>query len=133
MERHLHRRFADRHRHGEWFERSEALNNFIDTAARSGFPGDETASPQDRLEAQEERYADEASEFIQNALIDLPPDSHADAFREISKVTTIDVNRLEAIHSGAVCPVTAGEYAVLRAVQDAFDEGRVDISRNQGG
>lgn len=131
VERHLHQRFEHLHEWGEWFRQSDDLSDFIVTVARSGYPSEEPFSAADRLQAQEERYAEEAAFFIQTytecTFKNLSDHERQDAFTLLANTLSIPVGRLRAIHEGAVCPVTAGEYVMLRMTAESLEiEGNDD-------
>lgn len=116
VEKHLHRVFDADHEYGEWFRVTAKLVSFIETACTEEPPRDERL-PSDRLQLQEERYAEEAAYFIRNGLADVAKSGAT--FTSLERSTAIPAERLRAIYDGLICPITAGEYVVLRMLYDA--------------
>jgi hypothetical protein len=120
LEKHFHQIFADDRVYGEWFKRSERLLAVIQTSTTTAYPSNEKKKAQDRLQMQEERYAEEGAYFIQHFFRDIPNQERE--FDILARLTTIPAPRLEAIYRGEVCPITAGEYVVLRTLFDAAEQ-----------
>jgi hypothetical protein len=116
VEKHLHRVFAVDREYGEWFRVTDKLLAFIETTCVAELPAEER-KPSDRLQLQEERYAEEAAYFIRTALEGIA--LHNDTFTALERSTSIPAERLKLIYDGAICPITAGEYVVLRMMHDA--------------
>jgi hypothetical protein len=117
VEQHLHRRFAEYREYGEWFRRTPELEAIISSLTSGEYPEDERAKASDRLMLQEERYAEEAAYFIRHWFHGITPvPSH---YEDMARLTSIPAHRLEAIYLGQVCPITAGEYVVIRQMFDA--------------
>lgn len=117
VEQHLHKRFAEHREYGEWFRRTPELEGIISILTTGDFPEDEKTKAADRLMLQEERYAEEAAYFLRrwfDGVCPLP--EHYDV---MARLTTIPALRLEGIYQGQICPITAGEYVVIRQMFDA--------------
>lgn len=111
VEGHLHRRFAASREFGEWFKVSDELLEVVELLANTGYPSDESITGPERLQAQEERYAEEASYFIRQCIQFIS--ALDDPFAALADTCGIAASRLRAIYDGQVCPITAGEYVVL--------------------
>lgn len=117
IEQHLHRRFAEHREYGEWFRRNPDLEAIIIALTSGVYPEDEKAKASDRLMLQEERYAEEAAYFLRHWFHGISPE--ASHYEDMARLTSIPAHRLEAIYLGQVCPITAGEYVVIRQMFDA--------------
>lgn len=124
VEAYYHSLFAADREFGEWFRITDRLLAFIQTIGASLDQRERRPmKPSERLLLQEERYAEEAAYYIQTFFKGIAlGDGYA--FRRLAQSTSISTGRLEAIYSGDACPVTAGEYVVLRLCHDSL--GLVD-------
>lgn len=120
LEKHFHRKFSADHEYGEWFRPSDALTALISSATSTVYPDNEKLSARDRLQQQEERYADEAAYYIRHFFTETAGPTR-DTWDKLSEVTSIPAVRLHAIYDGQVCPVTAGEYIILRMMADVAE------------
>lgn len=116
VEKHFHQMFAADREYGEWFCVSDKLLTVIETMTTKE-PQPDTLKASDRLQMQEERYAEEGAYFIRTFLDGITPG--ADVWPKLEASTSIPGDRLRLIYDGQVCPITAGEYVVLRMMHDA--------------
>lgn len=124
VEQYYHRRFAGSRVYSEWFTVSDQLLALIEAVATPGYPDEEKTEPQDRLRQQEERYADEAAYFIRSFVE--TRSASVEAFDKLGHLTTISPARLKSIYDGEACPITAGEYVLMRMVHDAAGASDTD-------
>jgi len=116
VEKHFHQMFAADREYGEWFRVSDRLLTVISTMATLE-PQQDQMRANDRLLMQEERYAEEGAYFIRTFLEGIPTSD--DVWPKLEASTSIPGDRLRQIYDGKVCPITAGEYVVLRMMHDA--------------
>lgn len=117
VEAHVHAMFGEDREYGEWFRSSPRLLDLVKSLAVQSFPKVEDRKPSDRLQLQEEKFAEEGAQFLRTALSGLQPS--AATFAAFAASTSIPSDRLQGIYHGFICPITAGEYVILRMMQDA--------------